>query len=155
MKRKQKQILEVAAIKQGTVLDHLPGDKVLQIVELLSCETHSPITLGINLESKKLRAKGIIKLSARNLTEAEMNKIAIIAPDATVNTIENYDVVKKKKIVLRNIEPNTLFCTNPSCITNAEKTITRFHLLEKNPLKIQCFYCERILEKNEIKFLIS
>ncbi len=84
-----------------------------------------------------------------------MNKIAIIAPDATVNSIENYDVVKKKKIVLRNIEPNTLICTNPSCITNAEKTVTQFHLVEKNPLKIQCFYCERILEKNEIKFLIS
>ncbi len=146
-------MLEVAAIENGTVLDHLPSEKVLKIVEILALHRESRITLGMNLKSKKQGKKGIIKIEGRDLTEEEMNKIAILAPEVTVNQIKNYDVIKKKKIVLREIEPNTLRCSNPNCITNAEPVSTKFHILDKNPLKVRCYFCERSIEKEEMIFL--
>ncbi len=150
---KAKKVLEVAAIENGTVLDHLPSEKVLKIVEILALHRESRITLGMNLESKKQGKKGIIKIEGRDLTEEEMNKIAILAPEVTINHIKTYEVVKKKKIVLREIEPSTLKCSNPSCITNAEPVSTKFHILEKRPLKVRCYFCERSIEKEEMIFL--
>ena len=152
-KMKTKKVLEVAAIEDGTVLDHLPSEKVLKIVEILALHQESRITLGMNLESKKQGKKGIIKIEGRDLTEEEMNKIAILAPEVTVNQITNYEVIKKKKIVLREIEPNTLRCNNPNCITNAESVATKFHILDKKPLKVRCYFCERSIEKEEMIFL--
>src|SRR3989338_5540232 len=151
-KMKTKKVLEVAAIEDGTVLDHLPSEKVLKIVEILALHQESRITLGMNLESKKQGKKGIIKIEGRDLTEEEMNKIAILAPEVTVNHIKNYDVIKKKKIVLREIEPGTLRCNNPNCITNAEPVSTKFHIIEKKPLKVRCYFCELSIEKEEMIF---
>lgn len=151
--QKKQKILQVAAIENGTVLDHLPGEKVLKILEMLSLDAGHTVTLGINLGSKKRRKKGIIKISGRAITETEMNKIAILAPDATVNIIESYAVVKKKKCMLKDIEPNTIRCNNPNCITNHEEVVTRFYIIEKQPLKIQCYFCERSMDGKEINFL--
>ncbi len=150
---KAKKILEVAAIENGTVLDHLPSEKVLKILEILALQRDNRITLGINLESKKQGKKGIIKIEGRDLLEEEMNKIAILAPEVTINHIKDYSVIKKKKIVLREIEPNTLRCNNPNCITNSEPVLTKFHILEKKPLKLRCYFCERSIEKEEMIFL--
>lgn len=150
---KKQKILQVAAIENGTVLDHLPSDKVLKILEMLSLDAGHTVTLGINLESKKRKKKGIIKISGRAITEKEMNKIAILAPDATTNFIENYAVVKKKKCMLRDIEPNIIRCNNPNCITNHEEVVTKFYIIEKQPLKIQCYFCERSFNEKEINFL--
>lgn len=150
---KAKKVLEVAAIENGTVLDHLPSEKVLKIVEILALHRESRITLGMNLESKKLGKKGIIKIEGRDLAEEEMNKIAILAPEVTINHIKKYEVIKKKKIVLREIEPRTLKCNNPNCITNAEPVSTKFSICEKKPLKVRCYFCERSIEKEEMIFL--
>ncbi len=150
---KKKKILSVAAIEDGTVIDHIPSEKVMKVVEILLLDNIHRITIGLNLESKKKGRKGIIKISGRKLTEAEMNKIAILAPDATLNIIEKYDVVKKKKILLYGIEPNTLCCNNPNCITNHEQAETRFHIMQKEPLRVCCFFCERTGEEDEVRFL--
>ncbi len=147
------QILEVSAIEKGTVLDHLPSDKVMKIVSMLDFHTNCCVTIGLNLTSKKQQKKGIIKIAGRDLEEAELNKIAILAPAVTVNTIEGFLVTKKKKIALRGIEPNTIKCTNQNCITNHQNVITKFNVIGKQPLKIRCYYCERSLEEQEIEFL--
>ncbi|MEK6867241.1 MAG: aspartate carbamoyltransferase regulatory subunit [Nanoarchaeota archaeon] len=150
---KKQKMLGVAAIEHGTVIDHIPSDKVMKLVEMLLLDNTHRITIGLNLESKKKGRKGIIKISGRKLTEAEMNKVAILAPDATVNNIEDYEVTKKRKIMLHDIEPNTLRCNNPNCITNNEQTETKFQIVTKSPLRVRCFFCERTAEENELKFL--
>ncbi|MBI5073436.1 aspartate carbamoyltransferase regulatory subunit [Candidatus Woesearchaeota archaeon] len=147
------QTLEVSAIEHGTVLDHLPSEKVMKIAGMLGFHTDCCVTIGLNLTSKKHQKKGIIKIAGRDLEEAELNKIAILAPHVTVNTIEGFLVTKKKKIVLRGIEPDTIRCMNPNCITNHQSVITKFHIIEKTPLKIRCYYCERSMEEKEIEFL--
>ncbi len=144
---------EVAAIENGTVLDHLPSDKVLKILELLALDKEHRVTIGLYLESKKMFQKGLIKIAGKKLTITELNKIAIIAPEATVNTIEKYRVTKKETLQLLQIEPNTLRCNNPNCMTNHESTITKFHIIETDPLRIQCHFCERTVEKQEIQFI--
>lgn len=144
---------EVAAIENGTVLDHLPGDKVLKILELLTLDKEHQVTIGLNLESKKMPKKGLIKIAGKKLTSTERNKIAIIAPEATLNTIEKYRVTKKETLSLTKIEPQTILCNNPNCMTNHEPTITKFHIVEQEPLRIQCHFCERTIEKQEIQFL--
>ncbi len=150
---KKQKMLGVAAIEQGTVIDHIPSDKVMKLVEMLLLDNTDRITIGLNLESKKKGRKGIIKISGRKLTESEMNKVAILAPDATVNTIEEYEVVKKRKIILHDIEPNTLSCNNSNCITNNEQTETKFKIVTESPLRVRCFFCERTAEEGELRFL--
>lgn len=142
--------LEVSAIKNGTVIDHLPSERVLQILKLLKHDKEHTITVGINLKSKSTETKGIIKLSNKNLNEKECNMVAILAPKATLNVIEDYRVVEKKMIELRNIEPNIITCNNPNCITNYEKMTTRFSIKTKTPLQIQCKYCERVIQEQEV-----
>jgi aspartate carbamoyltransferase regulatory subunit len=122
-------------------------------LELLVLDKEHSVTAGLNLESKKMPKKGLIKIAGKKLTSTELNKIAIIAPEATVNTIEKFRVTKKETLQLLQIEPNTLRCNNPNCITNHEWTITNFHIIEKDPLCIQCHFCERTVEKQEIQFL--
>ncbi|PIN77962.1 aspartate carbamoyltransferase regulatory subunit [Candidatus Woesearchaeota archaeon CG10_big_fil_rev_8_21_14_0_10_34_8] len=145
--------LNVSAIKDGTVLDHLPSNKVLLILKLLTLQEDKFITLGINLPSKKNKKKGILKLADRALSTSELNKIAVLAPETTVNTITNYKVTNKKKIMLKKIESNTIKCSNPNCITNKERTLTKFEIIEKEPLRILCHFCEREMQKEEIQFL--
>jgi aspartate carbamoyltransferase regulatory subunit len=151
--KKDNKIRKVAAIREGTVLDHLPSNKVLKLLSLLMMESKNPITIGMNLRSNKQQQKGIIKVGGRALTEKEYNKIAILAPEATVNRIEEYEVVEKRKIELRGIESATIRCNNPGCITNYEPVSQRFKLIDKKPLKIRCHYCERMMDKEEIEFL--
>lgn len=146
------QTLEVSAIEEGTVIDHLPSEKVLKIVAALDVDRDNCVTIGLNLQSKKKEKKGIIKIAGRELQEAELNKIAVLAPEVTVNTIKGYVVVKKKKIVLRNIEPNTISCPNPNCITNHQNIPTKYIIVEKQPLKLRCYFCERSLNDDEINF---
>lgn len=142
--------LEVSAIEQGTVIDHLPNEKVLQILKLLKPSEEHMITIGINLKSKSTGTKGIIKLSNKILDEKERNIIAILAPNATLNVIKDYQVVEKKLIELRGIEPNIITCNNPNCITNHEKMTTKFSIKIKTPLEIRCGYCERSILEEEI-----
>jgi aspartate carbamoyltransferase regulatory subunit len=148
-----KRTLEVAAIKEGTVIDHIPGDKVLKMLAALNINNNHQITIGVNLESKKQKKKGIIKIAGRKMTETELNKIAVLAPDATINTIIDYEVTKKKNVELFGIEPDTIQCNNPNCITNHEQVQRKFRILEKEPLKILCHFCERTIEKEEIQFI--
>ena len=100
MSEKQTQ-LKVSAIKDGTVLDHIPAQSIFQVIDILDlAHSANPITIGSNLESKTLGRKGIIKIADRFFEDAELSRIALAAPDATVNVIKDYEVVQKKKIEL-------------------------------------------------------
>lgn len=145
--------LKVAALRNGTVIDHIPADKLFQVVSILQLKySHYPITIGNNLESKHIGKKGIIKISDRILSDAETGKIALIAPNATINIIKEYQVVEKRPLVPADEVHDLVFCANPVCITNHQPVPTNFYVLNSDGgVKLKCRYCEREILREEIK----
>ena len=141
----------VPAIKEGTVIDHIPSRDTFRIMRLLNPQEYQhTITIALNLHSNKIGKKGVIKISNRILTESEVNKVAILAPEATVSIIKNYEVQDKINVKLPEEVYNIVKCSNPNCVTNMQPVKTRFTLLEENPLKIRCWYCERSMGRDDI-----
>ena len=153
MSKKNKQELQVAALKNGTVIDHIPSDKLFTVVALLGLQdSDSNITIGNNFESKKLGKKGIIKISDRAFEEDETNKIALIAPNAKINIIRDYLVVEKRPLTLPAEIKEIVQCANPNCITNNQPVTTRFHVqLHDGEIMLKCHYCEREVQRDKVK----
>lgn len=145
-------ILQVAALKNGTVIDHLPANQVFKVVSLLHLDTYSgQITIGNNLDSKQMGTKGIIKISDKFLAESETNKIALIAPKAIINIIRNYEVVEKRSLTLPDEIREIVRCVNTKCITNNEPVSTRFHVLyDHGETILKCHYCEHEVKRQDI-----
>ncbi len=142
-KNEKKKELKVQAIDQGTVIDHIPSQQTMKVVEILSAMDDF-VTIGINFPSKTMNLKGVVKIANRMLTENEVNKIAVFAPGASVNIIENFKVVKKTQVHIPECIIGILKCSNPKCITNFNEDITtKFYLKNQSPLSVMCHYCER------------
>lgn len=149
-----KKELSVSAIKDGSVIDHIPSNAALKVADILDLRgIRGIISIATNLSSKAMGKKGIIKISGKDLTKEEVDKIALIAPNATVNIISNYDVRQKIKVSIPSIVNRIIKCSNPNCITNNEKMTTKFYVLNKEPLKVRCHYCERNMDKEDISLL--
>jgi len=148
MKDKQ---LSVSAIKEGTVIDHVPASVLFKVVSILNLEKlDTMITIGNSQESEKLGKKGIIKLSKVFFEDNDINKIALVAPCAKLNIIRNYEVVEKRVVAIPDEITGIAKCVNPKCITNNEKVITRFEVISKSDVKLKCHYCEKITNQNNI-----
>ncbi|MBO4557626.1 MAG: aspartate carbamoyltransferase regulatory subunit [Bacteroidales bacterium] len=147
MAEKQTQ-LKVSAIKDGTVLDHIPARSLFQVVDILDlAHSENPITIGVNLESKSQGRKGIIKIADRFFADEELNRIALAAPEATVNIIRDYEVVQKKKIDIPATVVGIAKCSNPMCVTNRQDVTTRFATIKDGKkVKLLCHYCEKTTE---------
>jgi len=146
--------LKVTAIENGTVIDHIPAQNLFQVVRILGLENYDDMVLyGTNLESKKYGRKGIIKVSNKFFKSEEINKIALAAPSATLIIIKDFKVVEKKQVEIPSEVVKFVKCFNPNCITNHQKIETRFNVISKNELKLQCHYCEKITAKNNIEFI--
>lgn len=150
IKRKE---LQVSAIENGTVIDHIDQGVVQKVLKILGLEDCTePIYLGGNLDSKKMGKKGIIKVTNVFFKAEELNKIALISPNATIIEIHDFAVTKKTKV---NI-PDEIFgfvkCFNPNCITNINQVKTHFHVIDKDTLKLRCHYCEKITDKKNIEY---
>lgn len=116
-----KQALQVAALRDGTVIDHIPSEKLFTIVRLLGLEhMTNNITIGFNLESKKLGRKGIIKIAGKFFCDEEINRISVVAPHVKLNIIRDYEVVEKKEVQMPDELKAIIKCANPKCITNNE-----------------------------------
>ncbi|MAH01740.1 aspartate carbamoyltransferase regulatory subunit [Candidatus Woesearchaeota archaeon] len=149
-----KKELSISAIKEGSVIDHIPSNVTLKVVDILDLKgIRGIISIATNLSSKAMGKKGIIKISGKDLTKEEVDKIALIAPHATVNIISKYDVKQKIKVAIPSTINRIIKCSNPNCITNNEKVATKFYVLSKDPLKVVCHYCERNMEKEDISLL--
>jgi len=143
--------LKVRAIKDGTVIDHIPAGKGLKVIDVLHLNRpNGVLLLASNVGSEKLGRKDIVKVEDRFLDEEEVNRIALIAPSATVNIVKDYRVVEKFKVRIPDEITGILRCANPNCVSNHEYTVPRFHVLSRNPLKVRCHYCERTMEGEEI-----
>ena len=134
----------VAAIKNGTVIDHIPTEKTYQVVSLLGLERLStPVTIGYNYRSKKLTRKGIIKAEDKFFTDEEISRLSVVAPNIVLNIIRDYEVVEKKTVTTPNVLKGIVKCNNPKCITNNEPTATIFHVTDKENGILRCHYCEK------------
>ena len=143
--------LAVAALENGTVIDHIPSDSLFKVVDLLGIETlNNSVTIGYNLDSKKYGKKGIIKVANITFPEATLNRIAIIAPNAVINIIKDYEVVEKRKVELPDNIYGIVKCSNPKCITNNEPMRTHFHVIDRENMILKCHYCERTEDKDKI-----
>ena len=150
----EKKELQVAALENGTVIDHIPSDKLFTVAELLDLKhMDSNITIGNNFESKKLGKKGIIKIADRFFTDEEINRLSVVAPNIKLNIIRNYEVVEKKEVVMPNVLKGIVRCNNPKCITNNEPMATWFDVVDKERGILKCHYCEKEQQKDNIKLV--
>ena len=146
--------LQVKALKNGTVIDHIPSDKLFKVVSLLQLESvKNQITIGNNLHSKFMGRKGIIKITDRYYKDEEISRIALIAPTAKINIIRDFEVIEKKVLVLPDSFTGIVKCPNPKCITNNEPMKTRFDVIDKDPIILKCPYCEREIQQEDIQLL--
>ncbi|MCI6671120.1 MAG: aspartate carbamoyltransferase regulatory subunit [Prevotella sp.] len=141
MSKKERQ---VAAIENGTVIDHIPANKTFDVVNLLGLQSlHIPVTIGYNFSSEKVGEKGIIKVSDRFFTDAEISRLSIVAPNVILNIIQDYEVVEKKRVVTPDVVRGIVKCNNPKCITNNEPMLTLFNVVDKKEGILKCHYCEK------------
>ncbi len=146
--------MQVKALRNGTVIDHIPSDKLFKVVSILQLDqTDQQVTIGYNLSSRLLGKKGIIKVSEHFLEEQELNRISLIAPNAKINIIRDYEVVEKRTIGLPQEIHGIVKCVNPKCITNNEPMMQRYTVVSKDPIVLKCHYCEREMSQDEIKLL--
>lgn len=146
--------LQVKALKNGTVIDHIPPELLFKVVSLLQLDrAKNRVTIGNNLNSKKMDKKGIIKISDRYYADEEISRIALIAPSAKINVIREYEVVEKKVLSPPDSFTGIVKCPNPKCITNNEPMKTRFEVVCKNPILLKCQYCEREIQQEDIQLI--
>jgi aspartate carbamoyltransferase regulatory subunit len=153
-KQEKRKELKVSAIENGTVIDHIPARSVFQVINILGLnKIPNQIMVGTNLDSTKLGKKGIIKVSTKFFESEEINKIALVAPTATLIVIKDFTVVYKAKVEIPDRINKIAKCINPNCITNNESIPTKFTVIDKEDLKLSCHYCEKITKKENIWFI--
>jgi len=146
--------LKISAIEEGTVIDHISSNNTFKVANILKLDGYeNVVTVGTNLESKKLGKKGVIKIGGKHLTKDEVDKIALIAPGANINIIKNFSVKEKFKVEIPDELNNIVKCANTNCVTNHYEVPTKFHVLSRDPLKIRCFYCERIVSIEDVEMV--
>ena len=151
---KETKELRVSAIKNGTAIDHIPADGLFNVINILGLDKiANTITFGTNLDSKTQGKKAIIKISEKYFENSEINKISLVAPNAKLNIIKDYEVVEKKVIEIPDTFEGIVKCMNPKCVTNVEEVKTRFTVVDKADLKLKCHYCEKITAKGHIDVL--
>ncbi len=143
-----KKEIKVTPIKNGTVIDHLPAGTALRVLSFLKLK-NNPITIAMNVGSKKQGKKDIIFIEDKFLGDKEFAKIALIGKGATMNIIKNHEVKSKGIIEIQDYAEAIIKCINPNCITNAEKMKTKF-IIKDRPLKATCYYCQKTMDEREI-----
>jgi aspartate carbamoyltransferase regulatory subunit len=153
-KKKDKTELQVAALENGTAIDHIPSEQLFKVVSLLGIERlKTRVTIGYNLSSKKMGSKGILKISDKFFEEDEINRISLIAPTVNLNIIKDYEVIEKKQVHLPDVLKGIVKCNNPKCITNNEPMKTVFKVIDKQNVTLKCQYCELKIKKEDIVLL--
>lgn len=144
---------QVTAIKNGTVIDHIPAEKTYEVANLLELQKlENPVTIGYNYPSKKIGKKGIIKVSDKFFTDEEISRLSVVAPNVVLNVIKDYEVVEKKTVETPDELRGIVRCNNPKCITNNEPMSTVFNVVDKKRGILKCHYCdkEQYIDKVEL-----
>ena len=151
MSAENKKELQVAALENGTAIDHIPPSQLFKVAKMLGLENmDNTITIGNNFHSNKMGCKGVIKIADKFFKEDEIDRIALIAPNVILNIIRDYEVVEKRTVMLPDKLIGLVKCNNPKCITNNEPMLTHFDVIDKETGTIRCRYCERKINKEDI-----
>ena len=146
--------LSVSAIKNGTVIDHIPAKNLFKVISILGLDKFDhQITFGTNLRSKKLGQKAIIKVAEKTFRGNEVNRIALVAPEARLSEIKDYEVVNKYIVKVPSEIIGIAKCVNPKCITNNEEVTTKFMVLTKGEIALKCHYCEKITDQEHMEIM--
>ena len=146
-------IMEVRAIENGTVIDHIPSDALFKIINIMQLDkAPQRITFGMNLESKRMGTKAIIKINDRFCHQDEINRIALVAPMAIVNTIKDFNVIEKRQVTVPEHIEGFVKCVNPKCITNNEPVRTAFDVIQRDgQIALRCRYCEKVTLQSQME----
>jgi aspartate carbamoyltransferase regulatory subunit len=145
--------LRVSKIKSGTVIDHISGGYALDVVKILGItgKEKKVMTIAINVPSKRFGAKDIVKIEGKALNAQEVNRIALVAPHASINFIHDYAVVEKLEVKLPKTLEGIIKCVNPCCISNSdEPVVSKFYVKNEEPLTLKCHYCGVTLEQVDV-----
>ncbi len=145
--------LRVSKIRDGTVIDHITAGHALDVLKILGIRSrvNGIVTVAMNVPSKTLGLKDMVKIEGRELKSKEVDKIALLAPHASINIIRNYKVVDKQLVKLPKIIRETIKCANPVCISNSKEPVKpTFYVDKEEPLRLRCHYCGYIMEKQDI-----
>ena len=146
-----KKELQVNAVENGTVIDHIPADKLFDVINVLGIQNCvNTVTFGYNLSSEKLGKKAIIKISDKFLCDEEINKLALVSPSAKINIIRDFEVVEKKAVSVPVRVEGIVKCVNPKCITNNQNVRTKFDVVNNSPIVLKCHYCEKLTDEEHI-----
>ena len=144
----------VTAIRNGTVVDHIPSGYAMQVIRILRINTDraTPVSLVMNVPSDKLGRKDVLKIEDRELDQEDLDRLALIAPAASIAIIRNHAVAEKMRVELRDNLVNIAKCSFPNCITksNREPLPQRMKVVSREPLEIRCYYCGRGQEIDEL-----
>jgi aspartate carbamoyltransferase regulatory subunit len=150
MENSSRQKKQVAKLRHGTVIDHLSPGMALKALEMIGIPHDSSALIGVNLASKKAGRKDILKLENVELSEEQIENLAVLGPSATVCYIRDYEIVKKVHVALPDVLEGVLRCPNPNCVTNHERIPTRFDVECPSPTQVRCTFCERLLSEDDI-----
>ncbi len=151
---KEQKTLSVSAIENGTVIDHIPAQNLFKVISILGLDKlDNQITFGYNLPSAKLGHKAIIKIADKFFEDIEVDKIALVAPNAKLNIIKNYEVVEKRQVNVPESINGIVKCMNPKCITNHEAIPTRFNVINGEKITLKCHYCEKCTDIEHMQLI--
>ena len=154
MNENNKHAMQVSALCNGTVIDHIPADKLFAVVTLLDIPSmKSNVTIGYHLDSKKIGKKGLIKIADCFFTEDDLSKISVVAPNVVINTIRDYKVVEKRELKLPDELHDIIKCNNLNCVTNNEPMATHFYVSNREEGTLKCRYCEKEVNINNVELL--
>jgi len=149
-----KEELRVSKIKNGTVIDHIPGSQALNVLAILGIDGTGgeTVSIGMNVPSDRLGRKDVVKVEDRELSQSEVDVLSLIAPAATINIIRGFDVIEKHRVERPEEVVGVLQCPNKHCITNDNEPVeSRFEVLEDG---VRCVYCDTIIRENIAEHLL-
>jgi aspartate carbamoyltransferase regulatory subunit len=148
--------MRVRRIEHGTVIDHITAGQALNVLRILgvSGTTSAVVSVAMNVPSGAIGSKDIVKVENRELEEKEVDRISLIAPNATINIIRDFEVIEKYRVDLPERLEGVVKCSNPNCISNTNEPVISKFLVNKKPVELRCIYCDHVISEGIAEHLI-
>lgn len=148
--------MRVRRIEHGTVIDHITAGQALNVLRILgvSGTTSAVVSVAMNVPSGAIGSKDIVKVENRELEEEEVDRISLIAPNATINIIRDFEVIEKYRVDLPEKLVGVVKCANPNCISNTNEPVISRFIVNKKPVELRCIYCDHVICEGIAEHLI-
>jgi aspartate carbamoyltransferase regulatory subunit len=148
--------MRVRRIEHGTVIDHITAGQALNVLRILgvSGTTSAVVSVAMNVPSGAIGSKDIVKVEDRELEEEDVDRISLIAPNATINIIRDFAVIEKYRVDLPERLEGVVKCSNPNCISNTNEPVISKFLVNKKPVELRCIYCDHVISEGIAEHLI-